>query len=145
MSDLSRESDADLPPAEPRPITDPVTVYTARDYLEAQILRDTLLDAGIDAFAIDDASQAGTWMFGLISNIHKPTVVVNRSDRDRAAPLVAQFDADVVARERAKHDTLSDSVITVTCDECGATNYFPATRRGGIENCQICRAYLDVE
>ncbi|HEV3025768.1 MAG TPA: hypothetical protein VGX76_25015, partial [Pirellulales bacterium] len=59
-------------------LQDPVAVYYAATNAEAQVVRSLLVDAGIEAFAVDDVSVGGTWTLGLIPEIHKPQVWVDR-------------------------------------------------------------------
>jgi hypothetical protein len=47
-------------------LQNPVAVYNASSNVEAQLLRSLLAESGIEAFAIDDVSQVGTWVFGLL-------------------------------------------------------------------------------
>jgi len=56
------------------PLQNPVAVYNAANNIEAQLICNFLNDAGIEAYLTSDVSQAGTWMFGLLPEIHKPQV-----------------------------------------------------------------------
>ena len=62
----------------------PLVVYNAADHVEAHLLCNALVDAGIDAYVIDDVSQVGTSAFGLLPEIHKPQIWVERGDVERA-------------------------------------------------------------
>src|SRR5215831_15111829 len=71
---------------------DPVAVYNAANNLQAIFVRDALIAAGVEAFVIEDVSQVGTWMGGLIPEIHKPQVWVERADIERAKPVLDDFE-----------------------------------------------------
>lgn len=65
-------------------LRDPVAAYTAASNLEAHLICNLLIEAGVPAVAVDDVSQVGTWMFGLVSQFHKPQIWVERDDVARA-------------------------------------------------------------
>ena len=59
---------------------DPVAVYNAANNVEAHLVRNALLTSGVEAHVTEDVSQVGTWAFGLLPEIHKPQVWVERQD-----------------------------------------------------------------
>lgn len=67
-------------------LRDPAAAYNAANNIEALFLRDRLIEAGIEAFVIEDVSQVGAWIGGLVPEIHKPQVFVERADLERATP-----------------------------------------------------------
>jgi hypothetical protein len=127
-------------------LRDPVAVYTAASNVELQLLRIALETAGIEAFAIEDISQVGTWMMGLIPEIHKPQIWVDRSDVDRARPVLDDYERQVAQRRAAqRHEQPSTkSAVAVVCEDCGVTSTVAAELSGSIQDCPHCGAYVDV-
>jgi uncharacterized membrane protein YhaH (DUF805 family) len=119
---------------------DPLAAYNAASNLEAHLVCDLLLEAGIDALVIEDVSQAGTWLGGMTPEIHKPQVWIERADADRAAPVLAEYE-----RKLAERQDDTGEGIQVTCEECGKRSTFPAAMRGLVETCWHCGEYVDVE
>jgi hypothetical protein len=127
-------------------LRDPVAVYTAASNVELQLLRIALETAGIEAFAIEDVSQVGTWMLGLMPEIHKPQIWVDRADVDRARPVLDEYERQVAER-RAGHrrdQPSKKSAVAVICEDCGVTSTFAAELSGSIQDCPHCGAYVDV-
>ena len=71
---------------------DPVAVFDADTNVEAQLVRTLLVDAGIEAFAIDDVSYVGTCAWGTLSGINKPQVFVERGDAEKALDALDSLD-----------------------------------------------------
>src|SRR5262245_44663972 len=95
-------------------LRDPVVVYTAASNLDAILACEMLRAADIDAHTVEDVSQVGTWMFGLLPGLHKPQVFVERADIEEAQRLLRAFE------RRRVEQQLSETVATidVVCDEC---------------------------
>src|SRR5437868_3320179 len=107
-------------------LQDPVAVYNAANNLEAHFVRDALAAAGVEAFVIEDLSPIGTWIGGLIPEMHKPQVWVERTDIARAKPVLDGFErraADLQAGNTAQAPGPS---IEAVCEECGSENSYPA-------------------
>jgi hypothetical protein len=127
------------------PLRDPIAVYNAASNLEAIFLRDALIAAGVNAFVIEDVSQIGTWLGGLIPEIHKPQVWVERTDTERAKPVLDDFERrSNELREPEAEGGAPGAVIEVICEECRRPASFPAAQRGSVQQCPQCRAYVDV-
>jgi hypothetical protein len=126
-------------------LQNPEPFYTAANNLEAYLLRDALLASAIEAHVVEDVSQAGVWMGGYTSQIHKPQVWIDRSALDRAQPILEAFEhrAAQPPDTHAEPDT-SDASIKVLCEECGAHSFFPRSERGRVQQCPHCDAYVDV-
>jgi Putative prokaryotic signal transducing protein len=120
-------------------LKDPVAVYTAASNLQAHCLCQMLLVEGIAAAVVEDESRVGAWMFGLLPGIHKPQVWVERSDVERAGSLLAAFESAEAADEPD-----GGPLIAVVCEECRRTTMFAGARRGHVEVCSSCGAYVDV-
>jgi hypothetical protein len=125
-------------------LRDPVAIYDAASNLEAALVRDGLIAAGIEAFIVEDVSQAGGWVGGLIPGIHKPQVWVDRDDAGRAAPVLMTFEERAALSRGGNAGSATEPPIEVVCEECGGRAMFPATQRGSVQECPSCREYLDV-
>lgn len=122
-------------------LRDPVAGYNAATNLEAHLICGLLRDAGIEAAAVEDVSMVGHWMGGLMPEIHKPQVWIERTDLERAKPIIDAYEQ----RDPQQPQRPSDgSPIEVTCEECGKRSQFPAEQHGSVQECPHCRAYVDV-
>lgn len=122
---------------------DPVAIYNAANNMQAIFVRDALIAAEVDAFVIEDVSQVGTWVGGLIPEIHKPQVWVERTDMERAKPILDDFER----RSNELRDAGAEDgapAIEVVCEECGRPASFPAVQAGSVQQCPHCGAYVDV-
>ncbi|MEX2170547.1 MAG: DUF2007 domain-containing protein [Pirellulales bacterium] len=122
-------------------IRDPVAVYNAANNLEATLLCEMLQAGGIEAHAVEDVSQVGAWMFGLLPEIHKPQVWIERADIERAEQLLEEFERQKTEKLDADGDR---SPVEVVCEECKKASTFPASRLGTVETCPHCGAFVDV-
>jgi hypothetical protein len=127
-------------------LRDPVAVYNAANNVEAHLVQNALLAAGVEAFVTEDVSQVGTWMFGLLPEIHKPQVWVERADTDRAKPVLEDFERHAAERREADaaEEALTGPPVEVVCEECGQRTTFPPRHRGSVQQCRHCGAYVDV-
>jgi hypothetical protein len=127
-------------------ISDPVAVYNARDNVDAHLVRNYLEQNGVEAFAAMDESPYGMWMFGLLPEIHKPQVWVDRSAIELAKPLLMKYEQRL--RLQAAPATGSaereGEWIQAVCEECGTTSVFGASKDGTVQDCPHCGAYMDV-
>jgi hypothetical protein len=112
-------------------LQNPVAVYNAAANAEAQVVRSLLVDAGIEAFAVDDVSVVGTWALGLIPEIHKPQVWVDRRHVEQARALIEAYEQRSAEQEHG--DTVD------FCYECGE----PVD--SGVSTCPACGQSLDLE
>jgi hypothetical protein len=119
----------------------PIAIYTAGTDLEAHCVREMLMNAGIEAAVIEDESRAAVWLLGLLPQIHGPKVFVEQADAERARPLLAEYERRL--REEAD-DAGQGPLIHVVCEECRRTTTFSASRRGRVEICSHCGAFVDV-
>jgi hypothetical protein len=126
-------------------LRDPVAVYNAASNVEALFVRDGLIAAGIEAFVIEDVSQVGAWVGGLVPEIHKPQVWVERTDMARAIPILDEFEERAARRRGGISDgDAARPPIDVVCEECGGHASFSAAQEGSVQQCPHCSAYLDV-
>jgi len=126
-------------------LSDPVAAYNAANNMEANYVRDALVAAGIEAFTTEDHSVVGIWVGGLVPEIHKPQVWIERADTERAKPVLDEYErraAELRATQVAR-DEAADA-IEVVCEECGARSPFPAAQKGSVQQCPQCGAFLDV-
>ena len=122
-------------------LRDPFAAYNAANTIEAHLVSNRLNDAGIEAFVIDDVSQAGVEWVGLLSEIRKPQVWIERTDAERAKPILDEYEQRAAERRKTESDGVP---IEVTCGECGKASEFPATQKGSVQSCPHCAAYVDV-
>ena len=62
---------------------------------------------------------------------------------DRAKALIEEYETG--RRERkAKSASLGDEPMHVVCEECKEEADFPASKRGTVQDCPHCGAYVDV-
>lgn len=123
----------------------PVIIFIALNNIQAHQACGALLDAGIDAYVVEDVSNVGMFIFGFNTTIHRPKVWIDQSDTERAKPILEAFEARLRARLDA--DNASPSAhqpIAVTCERCGKTSEFPAVQKGSVQKCPICGATVDV-
>ena len=122
-------------------LQDPVAVYNAANNVEAQLLCNLLVDAGIEAFVTEDVSQVGVWLLGLIPEIHKPQVWVDRSNVEGAAPLIEEFDDRLIEQAGVDEVELPDETPDASsehfCYHCGEPIAF------GVSHCTACGKALD--
>lgn len=122
-------------------LTDPVAVYNAGTNMEAVVVCEALNTSGIEAHVVEDASPAGLWMFGLLPEIHKPQVWVDRASMAAAEEVLAKYEQ---GRQHDAAKVRASTLIPVECEECGKQLVFTADREGAIETCAQCGAYVDV-
>ncbi|MEX2317503.1 MAG: hypothetical protein WD669_10160 [Pirellulales bacterium] len=122
-------------------LRDPVAIYNAATNLEAALVCEILDAAGVEAYAIEDVSPAGQWMFGLLPEIHKPQVWIERAEMPKAKPILEKYESN---RDGTKVDGSNVGSIVVSCEDCGQQSEFPASRVGFVETCSHCGAYVDV-
>ncbi len=122
-------------------LTDPIVAYTAAGNLEAHLVVDLLSANGVNAHVVEDISGLSLSLFGTISQVHKPQVFIERSDTEKAAELLREFDA----KKHERLQQLADAPpLTAECGECGTKSEFPASQDGTVQNCPKCFAFMDV-
>jgi hypothetical protein len=127
------------------PLQDPVSIYNAANYLKAPFVRDALIAGGAEAFVIEDVSQVGTWVGGLVPEIHKPQVWVERADIERAQPVLDHFEERAARlQDSSAADPAAGQTVEAVREECNGRSSFPASQRGSVQQCLHCGAYLDV-
>jgi hypothetical protein len=127
-------------------LRDPIAVYDAATNVEAQLIKLALNEAGVEAFAAEDVSTAGIWMFGTLPGINKPQVWISSEDRDRALAVLQEYERGNAERYRAagQRKRHLGPEIEVLCEDCGRTAKFPSSQHGSIQDCPHCGAYVDV-
>lgn len=122
-------------------LKNPVVAYVASSNLESHVIVTMLEVKGVPAYAVEDQSGASLWMFGTISQFHKPKIYVDQNDLDKATGLIRRFEEKERARRNAH---ASDTMIDVLCEECGKNSQFPESQRGTVQDCPHCGEYMDV-
>jgi hypothetical protein len=120
---------------------DPFAAYNAANNLEAHLVCNLLNEAGVEAVVIEDVSQVGVWIGGVVSEIHKPQVWIERANIGRAKPVLDEYERRMVGQSG---ESTEGPPVKVTCEECGQISSFPATQKGSVQNCPHCQAYVDV-
>lgn len=95
-------------------LKDPIAIYNAATNLEAQLIANHLNSHQISSFAVEDASAVGTYTLGLIPEIHKPQVFVDRANAVEARALIEEYEN--ANREQLEHP---DSNALDYCHACG--------------------------
>jgi hypothetical protein len=128
------------------PLQDPVAVYNASSNFEAHMICNILKDAEIEAYPTDDVSLVGVCAFGLLPEIHKPQVWIDRSGVDRAKPILQEYDRQLLERHEVngKRGGAEDVPVEAHCEECGRGSLFPVEDNGTVQECPHCGAYVDV-
>jgi hypothetical protein len=127
-------------------LSDPVAVYNARTNADAHLVCGLLEQNGIEAHVTTDESLAGVWMFGLLPEIHKPQVWIDRSAIDEAKPLLMKYEQ----RQRLQATPAEGSAqregdrIEAVCEDCGKTSFFGGSKHGTVQDCPHCGAFMDV-
>lgn len=125
-------------------LRDPIAIYNAASNQDALFVRDALIAAGVEAFVVEDVSQVGTWVGGLIPGIHKPQVWVDRTDAELAAPVLTSFEEHAARLRGGIAEGVAEPPIEAVCEECDGRATFPAIQRGSVQQCPHCGAFLDV-
>jgi hypothetical protein len=130
------------------PLTDPFAAYNARDVFEAQRVCELINNEGIEAHVVEDNSMVGVSGLGLMPELHKPQVWIERANADRVKPILDDYEQrEKTRRERGTEapDDVWAGRIQVVCDECEQTLSFPVAQKGTVEICPQCGRYVDVE
>src|SRR5438445_5313518 len=120
-------------------LRDPVAVYNAANNVEAHLLRNTLANAGVEAFVTEDISQT--------PESRKPQVWVERADFEQVKPIFDDYERRAAELRNAstQNDERAEPAREVACEKCGERSAFPASQLGSVQQCQRCGAYVDVE
>lgn len=124
-------------------LKDPIAAYHAANDVEAHMLCDLLIERGIEAHVIEDNSAGELFSLGALSEIHRPQIWIERTDIERAKPVLDEFEQSLKSHSN-KDATVVGTPIEVTCDECGEKTKFPGDLHGTVQECPKCTAYLDV-
>ena len=119
----------------------PVAVYTAATNLDAHLIVVMLDSKGIAAYAVEDNSGVSLWAFGTISQFHRPKIMVEKSDLEKAAELIEIFEKE---NQQRREQAQATGEIEAVCEECGKPSSFPTSLDGTTQECPHCHAYLDV-
>lgn len=108
-------------------LQDPVLAHIAETNIDAMMVHNALINAGIAAHVVEDVSPVGVYSLGLASQLHKPEVWVERHQLEEAVRLVAQHE----------EHRLQDLVATDFCYACGET------LSAEVERCPMCGAAIE--
>jgi hypothetical protein len=124
------------------PMRDPVAVYNAASNLEAHLICNALVQSDIEAMVVEDTSVVGVWFGGVMPEIHKPQIWIERGDLDQAKRVIEEYELRVAAQRDA---LAAGEPVFVVCEECGKQASYPPTQRGTVQDCPHCAAYVDVD
>lgn len=110
-------------------LQDPKAVWTAPSNSEAQLVCELLNEAGIEAFVVEDNSPGGMYSLGVVSQIHKPQVWVDRPRVEEARKLIARYERQPNLRPNKSEEEF--------CYKCGEGV------RAGTLKCPACGEKLD--
>jgi len=117
--------------------TEPFKIYTADSNAEAIMIAEMLNSNGVPAFADQDQF----WALGMLTQLHRSNVWVEKSTTHKAVELIRRFEQ---RKWQRTHSGPGTSQIHVQCEECGRISFFPDSLRGTIQDCSHCGAYVDV-
>lgn len=121
------------------PLQDPVVLCSVETNTHAEMIRDFLIQAGVEAHLTENMSgEGGTVLGGLVSPAQGPQVWVERTDAERATALL-----DELEQQRTLLAEDAPDIETV-CEECGGKSTFPASDADTVQTCPHCGAYMDV-
>ena len=109
-----------------------VTIATYDRSALANLAKSTLESEGIQCCLQDDNVVAMNWLWS--NAVGGIKLQVNAQDVELARSLL----------EAVESRPQDGSEIVFHCEDCGATLKFPGHRRGGVESCDHCGAYVDV-
>jgi len=125
------------------PLNKPVSVWVTDTNAEAQMLRNVLAEAGIEAYVTEDLSLTG--MAGASSSNDLPQVWVDSTVAEQAVALLTEIDRRL--RERSSDGigvSTDQSPPEGTCERCGKASTFAPEYRGTVQECPHCGAFMDV-
>jgi len=129
------------------PLDDAIVAYTAESNRDAALVMQLFAADGIEAYLFDNDSLAGDWIGGMVQAFDKPQVWISRKDAERAAALVEELHEEF-ERLRAEREAAGTAnvprTVSARCEECGRISMFDSSLNGTVQNCEYCRAYVDV-
>jgi hypothetical protein len=126
--------------------SDPRCVFVAPSASQADVVVNMLGHAGIAAQVMDRTTLGGfvgmtVWSSNGISSRGLEVWVINENDLSQARTILGEFEAQ---QRIAQQEKLSLGPVEAVCEECGKSSTFPAAKRGTVQDCPHCAAYLDV-
>jgi hypothetical protein len=116
-------------------------VYRAATLEEADAFALWLTEQGLEAF-VQDRYSVGTLAVPTIAAPRGVEVcVADEATAERARALVQDY---LAARESRREAAVGQAPISLTCPACGRPVTFTAERRGQVERCPHCGAFVDV-
>ncbi len=115
-----------------------VTIATFDFPAEAETMKLLLEEQGFDVFLADDNLVRANWFLSNAVGGAKLQVL------EPKAALAARFVEEQRRSARQRSDGSNEPHITFDCEECGRALSVAGSRRGGVETCPHCHAYVDV-
>jgi|GEM_PF-1449444 len=118
--------------------SEPICIRRAATVEEADIVIAWLADRGVEA-AILDRSNPGVMAFGVTDAEGIAICVTDEETAERAKGLLEEHDRE----KREDGEATAETVLSVTCDECGEQVDAPSGAGGATLECPHCGAYID--
>lgn len=127
---------------------DPRCVHVVDNPMEAEVVAAWLNDHGVLAEVMNRNTLGGLegltpWSSTGVSARGIEIWVRNAADAEKARTLIEQEEEQRSARQAARAS--ASGSLLVTCEDCGLTSSFPASKQGSVQNCPHCGSYIDVE
>lgn len=116
---------------------EPICIRRTTTMEEAEIVAAWLADHGVEA-TIVDRNNPGTFAFGMTDLEGVALYVADQAAADQAETLLQEHDREREARLAAM------GPLTAVCDECGQRTQYPPAMAGTVQECGVCKAYVDV-
>ena len=121
-------------------ISKPIAVYNAENNVEAQLLCNYFEQNDIEAYP-----TKGLMTFGNLPEVFKTEVWVDESNVDAAKSLLVEYERERERRTARKQAQAAETgSIEVVCEECGKPTSFAASKKGTVQDCSHCAAFVDV-
>jgi hypothetical protein len=121
------------------PLRDPVAVFNPATSEEANLVRNLLVDADVEAFVTEEISE----VFGSDAAGSNPQVWVERANVEQAQGILEEYERQW-RKNRAEQQAAAGPPVEAVCEECGQRSAFPGAQKGSVQNCPHCHAFMDV-
>ena len=122
---------------------DPIVIRRTSTVEEAEIVVAWLSERDINAFILD-RDNPGVLAFGITDEEGIAIAVAQGETAQRAVGLLEVHHQEHLQQTKAHADAGTAS-IEVICEECGTQNVYAVAAAGTVQECEECRAFLDVE
>lgn len=120
---------------------EPIVIRRTSTVEEAEMVVAWLSERDINAFILD-RDNPGVMAFGITNEEGIAIAVAQGETAQRAVGLLQVHHQEHL--QEAQPDT-GTATIEVICEECGKQNVYAVAATGTVQECEECRAFLDVE